>query len=193
VQPFAQVGPEPCALALTWADALSRIDWQLFATLTFAHCPGPEESERAWRAWRNYIRDRLIDVGPFDAVGPGPFVRRRVRAPRAARRFPLYTARAVEWQQRGSIHFHALLAAAEPFRLTLESLYRVGLALTWKEQAGGGADLQLIRSRALVSAYLAKYVAKAGNLEVIAPRAFLAQAPTARGAREVCDSRLALA
>lgn len=163
-------------LVASWEQTLLSVPWTLFATLTFAEAPGREQADRCWYEWRRHVRLRLLELGET-VCSTGPFRVRAQRLPRRNRRCALWSCRATELQRRGAIHFHAVLGCYPELRQTLAELYRVGLAQTWQQQAKGCADVQLIQSQGAVAAYVAKYVVKSCELDLVVPRSQLQGCP----------------
>jgi hypothetical protein len=129
-------------LAREWTVFLSRWPWDWFATMTFRGDPHPERAEKAWRLWCSKVNRALY--GPrWHAKGRG-----------------VGWCRATELQQRGAIHFHALLVFPEPV-----ALRRFAFMDEWNALAGYARIEPPKRSDA-VAAYCAKYVVKDGEITV---------------------------
>jgi hypothetical protein len=157
-------------LVLAWGALIVSVQWSLFATLTFPECPGEEYARRKFNRWRRYVRLELVRrySTPLSCLVPARGAR-MPRPPRCERRFALWSVNATEWQHRGAIHFHSLIGAPPNLRPFLIQLSRVDAANEWRRLTDGHADVQPVRSPALVAAYLAKYVAKAALLDVLVP------------------------
>jgi len=69
--------------------------------------------------------------------------------------------RALEYQRRGVIHYHALLAGVQELR-------RLSWMDLWNELAGY-ARIEPIRDGSVVRRYVSKYVAKGGELDLLTP------------------------
>jgi hypothetical protein len=114
-----------------WIERLAR--WEWYMTLTFAESVHPEAAEKRW----------------------GAFVRRvNGRHGRA-----IAWVRALEYQRRGVIHFHALLAGMEFLAYnTVRQLWPWGFSWIEPYQPGRGAHY-----------YLGKYLAKGGEIDLGGP------------------------
>jgi hypothetical protein len=78
-------------------------------------------------------------------------------------------ARGTELQQRGSIHFHALLSGVGGLR-------RLTMMDEWSSLAGW-ARIRPVQRQDLVRKYVAKYVAKGGEIDLGGPLAIEVREP----------------
>lgn len=113
-----------------WLDGFP---WSWFVTLTFPAVIGPEQAGRAWSRWVRLLED--------DA------------------RHALRWARALEYQKRGVIHFHALL-----WPLAREVQYATARA-RWSEAGGGFSWIQPYEHHRGAAHYLGKYIVKGGEVD----------------------------
>ena len=126
--------------AVGWADWVKGWQWEWFCTMTFRERVHPE---RAHKLWRWVVRG-------IDRELYGPQVARRAEG--------LQWVRALEFQRRGVIHYHALARRTRGYRrLTVMDL--------WKDVAGY-AKVEAVRNVESVSGYCSKYVVKGGDLDV---------------------------
>lgn len=128
-------------LATSWVDFLGRWDWQWFTTHTFPDIVHPEQADKAFRVWASMINRQMY----------GPRWYKKGKAIR--------WARALEYQKRGVIHFHALVDGVQGLR-------RLSWMDRWYEVTGGYARIEQIKSFGAVAAYCAKYVTKDGEIEL---------------------------
>jgi len=115
----------------TW---LGRFPWDWYATMTFAEPVHPEQAARRWSRW----------VGDLEQ-----HQERRMR-----------WARALEYQKRGVIHYHALIwfgGASEARRLTAMD--------RWFEIGQGIARIFTYNPQLGATHYLGKYIAKGGEID----------------------------
>ena len=117
-----------------WGAWIERLaPWEWYLTLTFAEIVHPEQAERKWRAFVKRVEGK------------------RGRA--------ICWVRALEYQRRGVIHFHALLAGMEFLAYNaVRQLWPWGFSWIEPYQPGRGANF-----------YLGKYVAKGGEIDVGGP------------------------
>jgi hypothetical protein len=128
-----------------WVELLGRKPWEWFVTLTFREDRVHEErAEKSFRYW-------------VAQVNNAAFGRRWRRQGKG-----VLWARATEWQRRGSVHFHALVAGG------VGHVKRLALMKEWEDIAGW-ARIRPVRRQDLVAKYVTKYVAKGGDIEVGGP------------------------
>jgi hypothetical protein len=132
------------ALQDAWICYLRRWRWQWFCTLTFREPVPPEAAARRFDLFEAMINRALY----------GPRWRKHGQGIR--------WVRALEYQQRGVIHFHALMAGVGGLR-------RQVWADTWHELAGF-AKIEPIKRQAAVRRYVSKYLRRGGELELGGPR-----------------------
>jgi hypothetical protein len=133
-------GPEPIAAILprAWAQLLGRWDWQWFITLTFKDPVHPEQARKYFDRWLTRLDRERRAVGFFDSADG------------------LVWALGLERQQRGVLHFHVVLAnvGALPYRVVRDHWPH---GYSWVQRARRVED---------VTAYVAKYVAKGGEVDL---------------------------
>jgi hypothetical protein len=125
-------------LPRAWAQLLGRWPWDWFITLTFKDPVHPEQARKYFDRWLTRLDLERRLLGFFDQVDG------------------LVWARGIERQQRGVLHFHVLLSNVGELR------YRVARD-HWPH---GFVWVQRIRRVEDVTAYLAKYVAKGGEVDL---------------------------
>jgi len=124
-----------------WCEFLGRWQWEWFATLTFRDTVHPESADKAFRYFTSKLNRQLYGPRWFKKAHGGiPWVR------------------ALEYQRRGVIHFHALFA-------DVEGASRVSWMDEWCEIAGI-ARIEAIKNRRAARRYITKYVLKDGNIEL---------------------------
>ena len=113
-----------------WIETLAR--WEWYVTLTFAELVHPEAADKRWRAFVRQVEGR----------------HRTIR-----------WVRALEYQRRGVIHFHALMAGLDDLTYnTVRRRWTWGYSWIEAYQPGRGANY-----------YLGKYLAKGGEIDVGGP------------------------
>ena len=122
--------------AEAWAEYLGRWPWQWFVTLTFRADVHPEAADKRFRSWLAAVERERNRVGLFDGG--------------------LRWVRALEYQRRGVIHFHVLLGNVGALRYATAHEH-------WRE---GHAWIEPVRDSGAVRAYVAKYVAKGGEIDL---------------------------
>jgi hypothetical protein len=132
-------------LAESWTSFLSRYHWDWFCTFTFREAPHPEAADKLFRFWLSELNRSLY--GRRWAAHPDGGV---------------YWVRALEWQKRDVLHYHALLGDVKDLN---ESAKRLHWMDRWNELAGF-AKIEVPHGRGAVAAYVAKYVAKGGEIDV---------------------------
>ena len=131
------------ALRDAWIALLGRWEWEWFCTFTFRDLVHPEAADKRFRVLISQANRVLFGVR-WAQYGRG-----------------LRWVRALEYQKRDVIHYHALLAGVEDLR----RLYWMD---RWHELAGY-ARIEPIESAAAVSRYVSKYVVKGGEIELGGP------------------------
>ena len=148
-------------LASAWADFLGHFEWQWFCTFTFrdklpegtsrhnAVAPKfhPEAADKLFRVFCNELNRSL-------------YGKRWASKPDAG----VYWVRALEWQKREVLHYHALMA-------DVHNLNQSARRLTWMDrwnELAGFAKIEVPNGRRAVSNYVAKYVAKGGEIDLSA-------------------------
>jgi len=124
-----------------WCQFLSRWDWQWFCTLTFRDIVHPEAADKSFRYFTSRLNRQLYGPRWYKKAHGGiPWVR------------------ALEYQRRGVIHFHALFADVEGVR-------RLSWMDEWNEIAGFGR-IEAIKDKWAVRRYVTKYCLKEGEIEL---------------------------
>ena len=120
-----------------FGEWLSNTAWQWYVTQTFKlNYVSPKQADRAWYSWFNTVRTHAKNSGDALSVyGIG--------AP--------YYFRATEYQDRGTLHFHALVGGVGDLRrLSFKDLWELhGFARVEAYDAGRGANF-----------YVGKYLTK---------------------------------
>lgn len=127
-----------------WADMLSVFQFQWFATLTFERNIHPEAAIKRWRFFTNQLNRSL-------------YGRRWQKKEHGG----IYWILGIERQQRGVIHFHALMGAQT-------DLNKIARRLSWMDywhELAGLARIEAIRSNRAALRYVTKYVVKDGDIE----------------------------
>lgn len=134
-------------LAAAWADFLGKFTWQWFCTFTFREASHPEAADKVFRLWCNELNRSL-------------YGKRWASKPEAG----VYWVRALEWQKRDVLHYHALMADVADLNATER---RLSWMDRWNELAGF-ATIERPKGRVAVSNYVSKYVAKGGEIDLSA-------------------------
>jgi len=121
-----------------FGEWLSTPEWDWFTTHTFkAKYVSPRQADRAWYSWLNRLRvsakAKSLTPSLYGASAPFYF-------------------RVVEYQARGTLHFHALIGGVGDIRrLLFKDMWELnGFARVEKYEAGKGANF-----------YVGKYLTKA--------------------------------
>ncbi len=117
---------------------LSLPEWDWYTTHTFkAECVSPKQADRAWYSWFNSLRVAAVAKGLTPCV--------------YGEQAPFYF-RVAEYQDRGTLHYHALIGAVGDIRrLDFKDFWELhGFARVEKYEAGKGANF-----------YVGKYLTKA--------------------------------
>jgi len=124
-----------------WADLLSRWRWEWFCTLTFVEeRVHPERADKCFRVWLARVNEAVF----------GKRWRRQGKG--------VSWARGVEFQRRGSVHFHVLIAGVGEAR-------RLAMMDEWSKLAGW-ARIRPVKRQDLVRKYVSKYTAKGGEVDL---------------------------
>lgn len=145
------------SLVDAWVTFLLRYQFEWFITFTFRDAVGPEKADRSFRRWIHRLNTHLH----------GRFYWKRFDN-------EVYWVRATEFQRRGVVHFHALVADTNPlnerFGFNRDKDDIAGL-LYWQElwfAHAGICRIEKIRVDEFVSRYVSKYVVKDGEIDVSA-------------------------
>jgi len=131
------------ALRDAWIALLGRWEWEWFCTFTFRDLVHPEAADKRFRVLISQA-NRVLYGHRWHKQGRG-----------------LRWVRALEYQKRDVIHYHALMAGVQDLR-----------RLTWMDrwhELAGYARIEPIESSAAVSRYVSKYVVKGGEIDLGGP------------------------
>jgi len=143
-------------LSHAWRDMLMRYQFQWFCTFTFAESVHPEAAAKTFEHWIKLLNQYL--AGRKGSKDPAK---------------QIFWVRALEWQKRDVIHYHALLAGNP------ESLHKQirwspdkeskSSIIYWEElwfHLAGICRIEEIRSHDAVAAYCSKYISKGGQIDM---------------------------
>ena len=128
-----------------WIGFLSSYQWDWFTSQTFRNPTHPEAADKTFRMWISQINRTMW--------GPRWY----------KKKMSVYWVRALEWQKRDVLHFHALISHPEQDLNTLQS------RLLWMDrwnQLAGYARITKPNSTEAVTRYVTKYLIKDGDLEM---------------------------
>ena len=131
------------ALRDAWIALLGRWEWEWFCTFTFRDLVHPEAADKRFRVLISQA-NRVLYGHRWHKQGRG-----------------LRWVRALEYQKRDVIHYHALIAGVQNLR-----------RLTWMDrwhELAGYARIEPIDCAAAVSRYVSKYVVKGGEIDMGGP------------------------
>jgi len=111
----------------SWVKFLSQYPWEWFVTLTFPQFISLRRANRFWNRWLRKMEKKLNSA-------PGYF-------------------RVTEYQQRGVVHFHALMFG-------VKSLRRLTCMDRWTAISGGYARIRPYEKNRGAEFYLTKYLHK---------------------------------
>jgi len=131
-----------------WTKFLERYEWQWFGTFTFRDEVHPEAAAKAFRFW----------VAMIDASKLGPNYQRPSKF-----LFRVRWVRALEWQKRRVLHYHALINNLGLYDSSRQ--VRDFWSEEWNKLAGF-ASLRPISDIGGVTGYVAKYVSKGGEIDL---------------------------
>jgi len=138
-QPFSKI--PTIIICNAWYEFIGRWEWEWFVTLTFRDMTHPEAADKAFRYFVSKLNRRLYGPRWYKkAYGGIPWVR------------------ALEYQKRDVIHFHALFA-------DVKNLRRLTCMDEW-DKIAGFARIEAIRDKWAVRRYVTKYVLKDGEIEL---------------------------
>lgn len=135
------------ALHDAWSEFLKTQPWQWFVTFTFKEEIHPEAASKLFNLWINKLNRTL-------------YSKRWKKSKQGGCKW----VRALEWQKRGVLHYHALIA-------NVGYADRVTWANYWTElgessKAGFIKIDQYDESLGGAEAYLSKYVTKDGDIDI---------------------------
>lgn len=129
--------------ASDYSTFLAPYEFDWFATFTFKDDKHPEAADKAFRVWINKLNMHLYGK------------HWRKKSPAGVR-----WIRGLEWQKRGVIHYHVLLAGVKG------AIASVWEEVWHKKMEEGFALIKLMnRDQESVKAYVTKYVTKGGELD----------------------------
>ena len=130
-------------LQKAWGGFVAQWPWEWFVTLTFCLDLHPERALKLYRFWCSLLNREIY----------GRYWYRKEP-------FGVTWVVAVERQNSGRVHLHALIAGVGETR-------RLSWMDTWLEldKVSGFARIEPVNDRVAVSSYVSKYVAKDGDLE----------------------------
>ena len=126
-----------------WIALLGRWEWEWFCTFTFRDMVHPEAADKRFR----------VLISQANRVLFGTMWYKRNQG--------LRWVRALEYQKRDVIHYHALMAGVQDLR-----------RLTWMDrwhELAGYARIESFESAAAVARYVSKYVVKGGEIDMGGP------------------------
>jgi hypothetical protein len=126
-----------------WIRLLERWEWEWFCTFTFRDLVHPEAADKRFRVLISQA-NRVLYGHRWHKKGEG-----------------ICWVRALEYQKRDVIHYHALLAGVQDLR-----------RLTWMDrwnELAGYARIEPIEAAAAVERYVTKYVVKGGEIDMGGP------------------------
>jgi len=129
-----------------WISFVSRYEWQWFCTMTFRDSVHPESADKRFRMFVSKLNRKLF--GPRWS---------------SKKHTTVYWARGLEYQKRGVLHFHALLACAG------KDLNHIAIRRDWEavwQDLSGYARIEKVRSQKDASRYVTKYVTKGGQIDL---------------------------
>jgi hypothetical protein len=152
---------ESSELREAWAEFIGRFMWEWFCTFTFEEELHPEQADKRYR---KYVRNLNLTI----------FGKRYLRHKVSG----IPWVRSTEWQQRGVIHFHALMGGG------VSKLRRLTWMDYWDKRfpsdgegstqlyIGGNGFCRIRPYNPHLGArfYLAKCLAKGGEIDLFIPR-----------------------
>lgn len=128
-----------------YIELCGRYCWDWFCTMTFADPVHPESAAKRWRYW-------------VSCLNRGIFGRHWQRTKHGG----VYWVRSSEYQQRGVLHYHALMSA-------IADLNTLAWRLSWMDNWGelaGFAKIEAISDQVAAVKYVTKYVVKGGDIDI---------------------------
>lgn len=137
---------EASPLQQEWTGFLLRFPMQWFCTMTFHERVHPEAADKAWRLWTSKLNRKVYGNRWWKDPAKGVF-----------------WIRALEWQKRAVVHYHALVGAQYPMD---QLAHRLSWMDEWYSQTSSYARIYTIQSDELVRRYVSKYVTKDGEIDL---------------------------
>lgn len=139
----------PADLRRAWLGWLAPVPWQWNVTLTFScRRPGAEFVQRKLYWFVEYV-NRAAFGRHWAKFGPG-----------------VQWIAALEFQRRGTPHFHMLLLSVGTLTTLNDLVGRFDAANAWQSAAGGFASVQAVKSAKFSIRYVVKHACKGGRIEV---------------------------
>ena len=132
------------SLSTAWASMLTRYEFEWFVTFTFRERIHPEAADKLFRVW-------VVQLNK--AIYGNRFYRHRLKG--------VYWARGLEWQKRGVLHYHALIGGCASQDVHWWETRWLSL-----DKRCGFPKIELIKKPEQAAAYIAKYCAKEGEVDV---------------------------
>jgi len=142
-----QLVNSPQTLQEGWIEFVSKFEpFELYCTLTFLEDIHPEQANRRFKRFIRKINESLYGRR-YREQGKG-----------------IYWVRALEYQRRQVIHFHALLGGG------VYKLHRLRTMKLWENEKGNGmARIEKYNPTLGARHYLSKYVSKGGEIDLFIP------------------------
>jgi hypothetical protein len=143
VAPASATPVDRAGLRDAWIAFLGRWEWEWFCTFTFRDMVHPEAADKRFRLLLSEA-NRVLYGHRWHKHGGG-----------------LRWVRALEYQKRDVIHYHALVGGVRDLR-----------RLTWMDrwyELAGIARIEPITTTAAVVRYVSKYVVKGGEIDLGGP------------------------
>ncbi len=133
----AWMHPEPARpdLRQVYGDWLGALPWDWYGTFTFAQPIYPDQAGHRYERWAELLQQELGWV--------------------------MQHARALEWQRRGVVHFHALILGVR------KQTNRKEWERKWEEIGGGFAAIFPYDRELGAVYYLGKYLVKNGEVDML--------------------------
>jgi hypothetical protein len=138
------------SLKREWAGFLNYMGnrlggWEWYGTFTFREAIHPESADKAYRIWYGLLNRAAL--GEHNTEWS----------------WRLFSIRALEWQKRGVLHYHALIGGG------VSDLHRVQWCKYWEQidaTRHGMARIYKFDSNGGAEQYCSKYVTKGGNIDL---------------------------
>lgn len=118
-----------------WGDFLAARPWDWWTTMTFAVWIHPDQAAQRYDEWARQLQ---AETGTT-----------------------MQHARALEWQKRGVLHFHALIWGVK------RSTHRATWMQKWEEIGGGWCQIYSYDRDQAARFYLGKYAVKGGEVDLL--------------------------
>lgn len=131
-----------------WGEFLSVWPWSWFTTHTFRRETHPESANKVWRLWIHQLNRQIFGPRYYKRSSDG-----------------VIWARGSEYQQRGALHYHALIGRVPDW------VHRLDWLDAWDDLAGFARVEPYDPSKG-ARFYLGKYVLKGGEVDLGGPLTF---------------------